>query len=532
MASNLPPDKLEIEDQLNRILLFPVFANSQILSGFLSFIVEETLSGRSNQLKEYTIGTYVLSKKNGYNPQADASVRIHAGRLRRALYNYYSGPGSNDPILISVDKGSYIPKFEKVSPETLQLDSTGPYVFYKPALAVFPFTVNEDQSLMSLADGLCDQICTELTSFNELSVISYYSSKRLASQIKDLKEVKQLLDVSYILTGSIQSGGGLVRIRVQLIKTDTLYQVWSNTYEKSIDLLNAFDIQDDVVHHVVNQIAGSHGIIVRDTTKILPIQQVLDIKVYDAVFWYYYLVNGPTEEIYTKALDSMKQAVQIDSNYALGWAILSETYVAGYFYNYDCQTVNPLEEAIRCGKESLRIDLHCQHAYQSLGLAYLFSHKQKECLQIIEQWIKLKSNSASIAGGLGFCLICLGHYERGYTMLHDSIQLNPYYQWWFNAGLSIYHFENKDFEEAIYWVDKMQRRSPHWDLILRAASYVNLNQGNQAQLALGELKMLLPDYDNQIKPLLGTFLHSNELIDKLWNALQRVELVDPKLTVN
>lgn len=529
MESTSPLDKDEITDQLNRILSFPVFNNSPVLSGFLRFIVDETLCGRSHQLKEYTIGTQVLSKKNGYNPQADASVRIHAGRLRRALYNYYGGPGCNDPILISVDKGSYIPKFEAISSATIQVNTTSSYIFNKPALAVFPFIANEEQLLMSLADGLCDQICTELSSFQELAVVSYYSSKKLANQITDLKEVRQLLDVSYILTGSIQSGGDLIRIRVQLIKAETQHQVWSNTYEKNTRSLNTFEIQDDVVHHVVNQIAGSHGIIVRDTTKILPTPQVLDIKIYDAVFWYYYLVNGPTDEIYAKALASMKQAVQLDSNYALGWAILSETYVAGFFYGYDCQTASPLEEAVNCGKEALRIDLGCQHAYQSLALAYLFLHKNNECVSIIEQWVKLKSNSASIAGGLGFCLICLGQYDRGYTMLNDSIQLNPYYQWWFNAGISIYHFEKNEYEEAIYWAEKMQGRSVIWELILKAASYANLDHLDQAKTCIQELQQCLPDYQNEIKPILGTFLHSDSLIARLREDLQKAELVEPRL---
>ena len=115
MESNSPMRQQEIIDQLNRILLFPVFSNSMILSGFLRFIVGETLEGRANTLKEYTIGTNVLAKKVGYDPQADASVRIHAGRLRRALYEFYSGPGRSDLILISVPKGAYVPSFEVVT---------------------------------------------------------------------------------------------------------------------------------------------------------------------------------------------------------------------------------------------------------------------------------------------------------------------------------------------------------------------------------------------------------------------------------
>jgi hypothetical protein len=169
MESKLQLNPNEITDQLNRILAFPLFNNSIVLSGFLKFIVEETLAGRAHLIKEYTIGTSVLSKKAGYDPQADASVRIHAGRLRRALFTYYSGPGCNDPILISVAKGGYVPKFEAISASPLQSVSEQVLVFNKPSLAILPFHVHDEKQYLSLADGLCDQICTEFTRFNELN---------------------------------------------------------------------------------------------------------------------------------------------------------------------------------------------------------------------------------------------------------------------------------------------------------------------------------------------------------------------------
>ncbi len=76
-----------IQDQLQKIFLCPVFAVSDILRRFLSHIVQETLAGRSNTIKEYTIAVNVLNKPVSFKPQHDAIVRIHAGRLRRAL-NY------------------------------------------------------------------------------------------------------------------------------------------------------------------------------------------------------------------------------------------------------------------------------------------------------------------------------------------------------------------------------------------------------------------------------------------------------------
>jgi TolB-like protein len=524
MESNSPMRQQEIIDQLNRILLFPVFSNSMILSGFLRFIVGETLEGRANTLKEYTIGTNVLAKKVGYDPQADASVRIHAGRLRRALYEYYSGPGRSDLILISVPKGAYVPSFEVVTPVTVQHDVLTDTVIYKPTLAVIPFYCLEEKDLQVLADGLCDQICMDFTNFNELTVVSYYASRKVISQGVDSKEAGLLLDASYLLTGSIQSNKNVIRIRVQLIQSATQHQVWASSYEIEKSEMGNFTVQDDIVKRVINQIGGSHGIIFREAAKASPIKHALDVKVYDAVFWYYYLLNDLNEDTFRRGLAVMQSTVQLDPQYALGWAILGETYVAGFFYGYDCSVLDPLAEGVKCGQKALSIDPRCQHSYQTLGLAYLFQHRRKDCLQIIDQWIKLKSNAAGIAGGLGFCFICTGEYEQGYRLLSESIQVNPYYQWWFNAGLSIYHFQKNEYDDAVYWAEKMQRQSIPWELILKAASYAEMKNFNAAKICTQELVQIIPDLSNSLKPILGSFLQSEELINRFLIALKKVDL--------
>src|SRR5450432_1130626 len=108
-VENLP--EAEIREQLNRILSSSAFKNSRVLSGFLKFVVDSTLAGKEMEIKEYSIGIQVLSRNIDFNPQLDSIVRIHAGRLRRALKEYYYEAGMNDPIRIDIPKGSYVPVF-------------------------------------------------------------------------------------------------------------------------------------------------------------------------------------------------------------------------------------------------------------------------------------------------------------------------------------------------------------------------------------------------------------------------------------
>src|SRR5450631_245767 len=101
----------EIKDQLNHILSSPAFKNSRVLSGFLKFVINETLAGREQEIKEYNIGIQVLCRNQDFNPQIDSIVRIHAGRLRRVLKEYYHERGSNYLVRIEIPKGGYIPVF-------------------------------------------------------------------------------------------------------------------------------------------------------------------------------------------------------------------------------------------------------------------------------------------------------------------------------------------------------------------------------------------------------------------------------------
>jgi hypothetical protein len=96
---------------LEKILQSPGFQKSQTLSRFLLYIVQETMNGRSDSIKEYSIGTGVLNKQPNFCPMTDCIVRVHAKRLRDELDNYYQKTGQQDELIISIPKGRYVPLF-------------------------------------------------------------------------------------------------------------------------------------------------------------------------------------------------------------------------------------------------------------------------------------------------------------------------------------------------------------------------------------------------------------------------------------
>jgi hypothetical protein len=100
---------------LDRILASPGFDKSEQLKSFLRFIVEETIAGRGEQIKAYTIAVDALGRDVNFDPQLDPIVRVEAGRLRRALEHYYAREGRYAPMIIELPIGHYLPVFREVS---------------------------------------------------------------------------------------------------------------------------------------------------------------------------------------------------------------------------------------------------------------------------------------------------------------------------------------------------------------------------------------------------------------------------------
>ena len=105
------PTTEAITAQVSRIVASAVFAKSARLSAYLRFIVDETLAGRVDRLKEYTIALEVYGRDESFDPRVDSIVRVEAGRLRAKIRDYDDTIGRDDLVRIGLRIGSYVPDF-------------------------------------------------------------------------------------------------------------------------------------------------------------------------------------------------------------------------------------------------------------------------------------------------------------------------------------------------------------------------------------------------------------------------------------
>lgn len=117
---NLEPesaDPAQVREQLDRLLVHPLFANSKRYPALLSYVVEQTLVGNGDELKERSIAIAVFGRSPSYDANADPVVRITAGEVRKRLSQYYYDATHANELVIELPVGSYVPVFHPHEPE-------------------------------------------------------------------------------------------------------------------------------------------------------------------------------------------------------------------------------------------------------------------------------------------------------------------------------------------------------------------------------------------------------------------------------
>ena len=505
----------EILAQLARLLSSSQLSGSNVLSEFLNFIVRETLEGRGGELKEYTIGVHALKKESDFNPQLDSIVRIHAGRLRRALKEYYYEEGSNDRLTIVIPKGSYVPSFELrevalvAQPDGLDAheitlpssvdhkeeleEKPAGKTFtsdYKSSIAVLPFKkLGHGEILKYFAQSIGEYLSTELTLFENLKVISYYSGGNVVSQFADIRKTGIALGADYILTGSVHLLEGAIRLFVQLNVVATGDQLWAHTFEHK-DFNEKFgEFQAEVVDKVLADVAGMNGIIVRYEIekKSGPTRGGNGEPL---IFWYRQYSHKFDKPTITKAKKYYEDVIKREPDNAFALAYLSEI-LSGEILLLQPSEGKRTELAGTYAQLAIEINPYCQQGYLALAIYFLLNQKNEECVHTLEQGLEVNPKSVDYRGAMGAMLIYAGDFENGVKILDKVVKLNSHLPWWQILSYSFYSYHRQFYADAIFWAERVNMNVA-WIPLVKAAAYAQLDQPEKGQAQLDQVKRQFP----------------------------------------
>jgi adenylate cyclase len=490
------PGQAAVKEELERILSSKVFRKSTVLSNFLRYVVIETIEEKVDGIKEYTIAVRALGKPADFNPQTDAMIRIHAGRLRRALLEYYSQEGYSDPINISLNRGSYVPEFsfrETTSGTANEKHSVGnQHRILANRVAVLPFkNLSGSAENDFLVDGFCEQLSSDLAQFPEMEVIAYFSTSKFRDQRPDIRQVGTELNTSHLITGSLYRDEKRLRISMQLISAISGAQLWTQNYEHAVQSAHFYDIFDDIIKQVVPKLSGYYGIISRSSSFSTQLNPLVNQDSIDAVFWYYHYQIRYTEETFQIARERIERALQQNPDYALGWAVLAQLYIDGEALCY-ITVNNPLQEANKCIARALQLDNDCQHAYLSLTWMYIFLRDKNEAIKSIQKCISIHPRSPFFLAGACFLYGLLGEYEKSMQYFEETNILNPYYPWWVNLGPIFMQFYNQNDDAALEFASRINIPDVFWNDVFKISALGNLGRTEEAQIAADQFQEQFP----------------------------------------
>ena len=504
------PTEEAIRQQLAKILISPQFFNAPNLQNFLRFLVDKTLAGESDDIKGYTVATQVLGRKADFDPNLDPIVRIMAGRLRRALEQYYRGQGKSDGVVFKVPKGSYVPVFRWVSrqksggvviPKALKdpilMLPTGPSVAVMPLI-----NLTGDREQEYFTEGLAEELTSELTRYQELRIIAYQSTRRWTGKTIDPRAVGQDLGVRFLVEGSIRKDAKTVKIDLHVVDTQNGQRVWGQQYCRELKAKNLIALQEEIARQVVAQIGSQYGIIYRTLSRESSKKPPESLETYEAYLRYYQYVTVFSPETFEETLRSLEQAVHREPECGLPWSLLANLYAHKYSLLFS-PTESTLEKALNYARKGSTLEPQNQMVHTTLAYLHFLGNNRESFLQEVENALTLNPNSPALVGFLGWLLALFGDWERGLGILQEAQELNPHYPGWFRMAPYFYLFLQERFEEAYQEALAFQMPQLFWDPLLRAAASGRLGREQEGTRALAELLHLRPDF-----PAAGPFLIS------------------------
>lgn len=522
-------DEGRIKQQVSRILETKSFRRSNILSKFLYYVVSETLNGNKKSLKEYVIAINVLKRSPDFDPQLDAIVRIHARRLRNLIDNYYNEAGLNDPIRISIPKGRYIPVFtDNGKQATVKINGTkfdDDRIFSKPVVAVLPFqNILDYEPAQIICTVLCHDISTELTRFEEINVVSTYSSQSAFEKIRGIGDLDPQLHIDYLITGNCMSDGDQVKITVELHSVQKKQIVWAESFYFEDFVKSKLHNYRTLIRKLMAMVGGFMGLLYRDSLNTKVPQ---DYDTVYAIYWHNKFHKHFSEEAFKEALSAVNIGLAKNPESSLLTAFKAELYLN--LRAMDVQgEIDFHQEGLKLISKAIDLDQNNQHAWQVNAWANMLEHDKKQFQRSLERCLAINSNNAMYMGAGGFGYECMGEYEKGLELMSESISLNPYYPWEMNLGFCFYYLYHKEYDEAYQWAERINRRALVWDPLLRASALGHLGRKEEANYVLDEIFNLSPNFPERARIIIGAFILDEELKSNIIDGLIHagIELAD------
>ena len=355
----------------------------------------------------------------------------------------------------------------------------------RAAIAVLPFTnISNDPEQEYFADGLAEDLITDLSKVSGLLVIARNSSFAYKGRAVDIRSVAKELGVRYVIEGSVRRAAARVRINVQLIDATDNTHLWADRFDR--DLADIFVVQDEVVNKIVSALAGT-----LPSARALPKRRAIDMEAYDLFVRGRSLAMLSLEDT-RAARPLLEKAIEIDPTFAEAHAWLAMSHHFGFLFCGEPEDEHrPLARS--AAERAVSLDPENPDALVIHGLLRGYDGELSEGTAEIELGLRINPNHADGWILLADLRVCEGRAAEGIECARNSLRLNPHppgnFYWHFGWVL----YAAGRYEDAVETLHHRSARGPGVHRIL-AAALAQLGRMTEAREEARKFLSEVPDF--------------------------------------
>jgi serine/threonine-protein kinase len=436
--------------QLRRILTSKSFRQVDRLQGFLTFVVEEMLSGRGDKLKEFLIGVEVFGKEASFDPRMDPLVRVQARRLRARLVRYYREEGQNDEVVIELPKGGYEPVFQRREVTGMKRSVSAALVSRNTILVQAFEDDTPNRELGYFCNGLRHEIIHVLSGMDNVRIAA-------SEQVRDASEPWGQMNVAMIVGGSVRKSRETLRITINLIDSASNCYLWSEFIDR--DLSDVLRVQEEVAQRVLQKLQAEFSGAGNTRGGKRPTENLAAHNLY---LQGRYHVNQRTEQGLRKAVEFFDKAIAEDPHHAPSYSGLADAH--GLLAHYG--VLAPAEICTKAASNAAwAVLLDEESAEAHASLAHVKATQDwdwRGAEREFQRAISLNPRYATARHWYAMsCLVPLARLEEALEELQRAQALDPVSSI-IARDIAVTHYYKREFELALEQCDHTIEQNPHF----------------------------------------------------------------------
>jgi len=325
----------------------------------------------------------------------------------------------------------------------------------KKSIIVLPFTnMSPDPEQEYFNDGLTEEIITDLSSINDLLVISRSSAMTFKGTNKKIKEIANEVNVRYVLEGSVRKAGNNLRITAQLIDANTDTHLWAEKYSGTLDEI--FDIQEKVSRTIVDSLQLKLS--PEEDAKIIdkPVDNVHAYECYLRArqgFWKW------DEKSLDFAIQQLNNGIKIVGENAMLYAGLG--FVNFQIYNYGIKPQEKyLDKAVEYANKIFELEHDSPEGYRLLGFVAIFRDNMKKSSFFMKKTLAIHPNDTEALVLYAISLVFFGKTEEARSQIERLLALDPL-TWLNYLPLIFLHIMQGNYGSALEQCQKTYLMEPN-----------------------------------------------------------------------